>query len=59
MTTYSKLDDYDRRSWAARASAAHAAILRALADDRDSGQIGRISGFLASVSNGQAFRFAF
>lgn len=56
------LDDelarYDRRALEAQAKAAQAyARLLTLAEQRDSGQIRHIAGFLASTFNGQAFPF--
>ncbi len=40
--------------WMASASHAYVRLL-SLAEERDSGQVRRIAGFLASTSNGQAF----
>ena len=51
-----KIDDWEARAQAAQARAAQAyARLLELAETRDSGQIKRIAGFLASTYNGQAF----
>ena len=58
MSIHDELADYGRRAVAAQASAAQAfARLLSLAEQRDSGQIRRIAGFLASTFNGEAFPF--
>lgn len=58
MAIHDDLNDYQQRAIAAQASAAHAyARLLSLAEDRDSGQVRRIAGFLASTFNGQVFPF--
>ncbi|MEF7616945.1 hypothetical protein V4F39_23725 [Aquincola sp. MAHUQ-54] len=50
------LDEYQTRSRAATAAGAQAfARLLHLAEERDSGQIGRVARFLAATYNGQAF----
>lgn len=52
----SALDEYQTRSSAATAAGAQAFVrLLHLAEERNSGQIGRIARFLAATYNGQAF----
>ena len=52
------LDEYQTRSRAATAAGAQAfARLLHLAEERDSGQIGRVARFLAATYNAQAFPF--
>ena len=54
--TQDDLDEWQRRAGQAQATAAQAyARLLALAETRDSGQVCRVAGFLASIFDGQAF----